>query len=225
MDGTRVHVAVEGHPVEAAGSREGVGPRVGREALEESDLVKVEVDAAVVVGGGGSDEGEGLGGALFGGVIERVLGELEALLAELANRLLARGASVDGTAAGECGGEDVREDVAVGVVREDGLELLEGLGLVRGDAHVLDAASDPLDVVQRMGRLARGGSLRGSLTLGGGFDLHAARAKPSLLLFHRLQFLVGGHRARRRRRASAAVIATQDPDFRHPSVDETDIFT
>ena len=101
MDGPREHVAVEGHPVEAAGSRESVGPGVGREALEETDLVEVEVDAAVGVGGGGSDEGEGLGGALFGGVVERVLGELEALLTELANRLLARGASVDGTAAGE----------------------------------------------------------------------------------------------------------------------------
>ena len=190
LDAPHEHVAVELHAVEAAVSRESDGSRVGRQALEHADLVEVEVDAGVAVGGGRAHEREGLGGSLRASVLERRAGERRAVLAELPDGLFSRHLLVDGTAADEPRAEDVWELIARGIVREDDLELLERLGIIRGDAHVLYPARDALHVLQRVRR--GGGSLGFLPAILRGLDLDAVRAEPRLLLLRGVQLFVFG---------------------------------
>ena len=75
-------------------------------------------------------------------------------------------------------------------MREDDLELLERLGIVRGDAHVLYPARDALHVLQRVRR--GGGSLGFLPAILRGLDLDAVSAEPRLLLLRGVQLLVFG---------------------------------
>ena len=78
------------------------------------------------------------------------------------------------------------------VVRQDGLELLEGQGRVAGDLDVLHAARHALDVVKGVRELRL--RVGGFSAIFGGLDLDAARAQPRLLLRRGLEFLLLGER-------------------------------
>ena len=95
---------------------------------------------------------------------------------------------VDRTAADEPVLHRGGELIASGIVREDHLELLEGFGVIRGDADVLDAARDALDVIQRVS--GGGGSLGLLLAILRGLDLDAVRAEPRLLLLGGVQLFI-----------------------------------